>query len=76
VAATKYGQAAVQSGVMKVDSRRLAGDESHVVRAFVARVPVIEAQQFLVPVWPVQATRFSTTGVALSVSIRHTIDDR
>jgi hypothetical protein len=63
VAATKYGRAVAQTEVdTKGDSRWLADNESLVVTAFVAWVPVIKAQKFLVPVWPAQAARFSMTG--------------
>lgn len=57
------------------DVRRLAGDEDHDVLTFERLVPELDMTLLPAPVLAVQATRLAGGGVALGVSVHHSVAD-
>lgn len=57
-----------------MDVRRLAGDETHDIPAFLGLVPELDVRVLPTPVLSVQATRLGT-GLALGLSVHHAVAD-
>ncbi|KAL5230857.1 hypothetical protein ABZP36_029633 [Zizania latifolia] len=68
------GVAFVEAEADGMDVRRLAGDESHDIAAFLGLVPDLDTRVLPAPVLSVKATRLGA-GLALGLSVLHAVAD-